>query len=72
MLIKFPLVFCVDFFFNAKCNCCDLPNCFHVHAVRQVYDTGIYESLSKIKPSLSKSMTAAQFKEEMQVGEILF
>lgn len=49
------------FFFNAKCNCCDLPNCFHVHAVRQVYDTGIYKSLSKIKPSLSESMTAAQF-----------
>jgi hypothetical protein len=37
-----------------------LPNCFHVHAVRQVYDTGIHESVSKIKPSLSKSMTVAQ------------
>lgn len=61
MLVKFPLVFCVGIFFNAKCNCRDLPNGFHIHAVRQVYDTGIYESLSKIKPSLSDSMTTAQF-----------
>lgn len=62
MLLKCALVFCVNlfFFFNAKCNCCDLPNCFHVHVVRQVYDTGIYESVSKIKPSLSVSMTVAQ------------
>lgn len=60
MLFKFPLVFSGGYFFNAKCNCCDLPNCFHVHAVRQVYDTGIHESVSKIKPSLSKSMTVAQ------------
>lgn len=61
VLSKFPLVFCVDFFFNAKCNCCDLPNCVHVHVVRRVYDTGIHESASKIKPSLSESMTAAQW-----------
>lgn len=61
MLLKCSLVFCVNlFFFNAKCNCCDLPNCFHVHVVRQVYDSRIYESVSKIKPSLSVSMTVAQ------------
>lgn len=61
MLLKCPLVFSVDFFFfDTKCNCCDLPNCFHAHVVRQVYDTGIYESVSKIKPSLSESVTVAQ------------
>lgn len=53
-------VLCGFFFFNTKCNCCDLPNCFHAHVVRQVYDTGIYESVSKIKPSLSESMAVAQ------------
>lgn len=61
MLSKFPPVFCVDlFFFNAMCNCCDLPSCIHVHVVRQVYDSGIYESVNKIKPSLSESVTVAR------------
>lgn len=60
MFLKCPSAILCGLFLNTKCNCYDLPNCFHVHVVRQVYDTGIYESVNKIKASLSESVTVAQ------------
>lgn len=70
MLLKFPLVFCVDLFFLLMPSVIAVicPIAFDVRVVRQVYDTGIYESLSKIKPSLCESMTVR--KKKLQVGKI--
>lgn len=64
MLLKFPLVFCVDLFFLLMPSVIAVicPIAFDVLVVRQVYDTGIYESLSKIKPSLCESMTVRKKK----------